>query len=122
MCENEDGKQVEMDARFQDGSRRSSRCKPGDRNFGGVARAARKRTSMPGKKKKGLARVHRSQTLSQHGTIHGRGKRMKKGRMGRRKKGEGEEGYGDGDGWHQHYCLPASSSSDLSLDAPDDRH
>jgi hypothetical protein len=30
---------------FQDGSRRSSRCKPGDRNFGGVAIAARKRAS-----------------------------------------------------------------------------
>jgi hypothetical protein len=30
---------------FQDGSRRSSRCKPGDWNFGGVAIAARKRAS-----------------------------------------------------------------------------
>jgi hypothetical protein len=34
-----------MEARFQDGSRRSSRCKPGDRNFGGVAIAARMRAS-----------------------------------------------------------------------------
>ena len=30
---------------FQDGSRRSSRCKPGDRNLGGVAIASRKRAS-----------------------------------------------------------------------------
>src|SRR6267154_2717883 len=30
---------------FQEGSRRSSRCKPGDRNFGGVAVASRKRAS-----------------------------------------------------------------------------
>jgi hypothetical protein len=36
---------VEMGARFEDGSRRSSRCKPGDRNFGGVEMAARKRAS-----------------------------------------------------------------------------
>jgi len=30
---------------FQNGSRRSSRCKPGDRNLGGVAIASRKRAS-----------------------------------------------------------------------------
>jgi hypothetical protein len=36
---------------LKDGSRKSSRCKPGDRNFGGVAIAARKRASGAGKKK-----------------------------------------------------------------------
>src|SRR5260370_38138461 len=30
---------------FQDGSRKSSRCKPGERNFGGAGIAARKRAS-----------------------------------------------------------------------------
>jgi hypothetical protein len=44
-----------------------------------------------GKKEKGLARVLRSQTLSQHGTKHGSGRKMKKGRTGWMKKGEGDE-------------------------------
>ena len=40
------GKAIDkMYARLKDGSRRVSRCKPGDRNFGGVAIAARTRAS-----------------------------------------------------------------------------
>ena len=44
-CENDDGQQEKCMRVLKDGSRRSSRCKPGDWNFGGVAIAARKRAS-----------------------------------------------------------------------------
>jgi hypothetical protein len=48
---------------------------------------------VPEKKKEGLARVLRVQTLSEHGAIHG--SERKKGRT--RKE----------NGWHEHYGLPA---------------
>ena len=75
---------------FQDGSRKSSRCKRGlgDRNFGGVLRYADGH-AVSGKKKKGLARGLQSQTLSQNGTIH-HIREWKKDEEG--KEGKDEEG------------------------------
>ena len=49
---------------LKDGSRKSSRCKPGDQNFGRVAIAARKRASGVWEEENlSLARVHQSQML-----------------------------------------------------------
>jgi hypothetical protein len=56
---------------------------------------------MPEKKKEGSPRVLRVQTLSQHGIIHGSGRRKEE--RGRKENG-----------WHGHYGLPASPSSDPS--------
>jgi hypothetical protein len=75
--------------------------------LGAAAMAAHKRVSGVSKEQ-GIARVLRVQTLSQHGEIHGSGRKKE-----RRRRKEKE--------WHGHYGLPASSSSDPSR-APDAHH
>jgi hypothetical protein len=79
---------------LQDGSRRSSRWKPGDRNFGSVAIAARKRASSDWEeRKKGWQESSGRRRFRSTGPPYTVAEEKKKG------KGEG-------------YCLPASSSSD----------
>jgi hypothetical protein len=87
------------------GSRRSSRCKPGDRNFGRVGMAARRRASGVWEKEKKVgesAPIADAFAARDHLT-HGSGRRRMKrrGRMIRER--------------HRHYCLPASSSSSSDL-------
>src|ERR1700679_952772 len=97
-----------MDARFERRVGQGLEVQAG-RSELGRCRDSGTQTGIRWEEKKRIGESPPSQTLSRHGTIHESGKKMKKGRRGRLKKGEGEEG------WHRHYCLPASSSSDLSL-------
>jgi hypothetical protein len=75
---------------LKDGSCRGSRCKQGDRSFGGVVIAERKQTGIRWEEEKRVGESPPSQTLSRHGTILP----WKKNEEG--KKGKDEEGRGGG--------------------------
>jgi hypothetical protein len=82
VYENEDGKWVEMDVRFEGRVAQEFEVQAGRSELwwcrdSGMQAGIR----CLGRRKKGLARVLRSQTLSQHGTIHRSGGRMKKGEV-----------------------------------------
>src|SRR5258707_11364351 len=77
---------------FQDGSRRSSRCKPGDRNFGGAVIVARKRASSVWEEEK---RVGESAPIADAFTLRDHTRERKKDEEGKKK---GKDGVGGGGG------------------------
>jgi hypothetical protein len=87
VCENED--RQKWTRIFQDGSRRSSRCKPGDWNFGSLAVsiAARKRASGVWEEEK---RVGESPPIADAFAARNHTWERKKGEEGKKGKDEGE--------------------------------
>ena len=95
--------------------RRVSRCKPGDRNFGGVAIAARKRASGVGEEERSV--VGESSPIADAFAAP-----PPRDHIREQKKDEEVRGGEVVVTPAVQYCLPASSSSDLSLAALPDDH
>src|SRR5258708_30991354 len=80
---------------FQDGSRRSSRCKPGDRNFGGAVIVARKRASSVWEEEK---RVGESAPIADAFALRDHTRERKKDEEGKKKGKDGVVRGGGGGG------------------------